>query len=590
MVDKVTDANKQFEDNKKKEETQGAAIDQWQSIYGEGDEYNNVNEFQQFLSESAQWEKENVVNPQKTTEERDDLPDNPQDTDITEANITNGPQVGEYESNTDERIINGETTEGYNTNDETYKDKNSSEDVLIFKVPNWSYANLLSERTSWIKGYDSATGEPGWFYFKIFFNFDTPNGLFGNIFNRDAQADVKDRIVDLETELYTDESGVSRSRVTGAKKRHTSSELYKYGDSAYRYLKINQNHYTKDHFGDRLVALEKFARSLSFINSHAPWFFESIGGLDQASVQSFKEPMKNNVLELGFKEEAVDMRISTLLDLYKYACFDYINLKEVVPQNLRQFDMVVVLFHAPLRYYHTATETMRRGAFPYKGFSSFEQGINGTSYIKSNWDDVMSYKMFSFKGCEFMHETLSTIYPSSMTNENPVMLGKNKIKISYKRVYQHNFNEWGRFMIGDDGLYWDDATGTSPRLLSIVDAKQNPYYYNAGADIFKPLVDATEAKVNYLMRQALPDVMLGNIYGDFTKVDGEYALQKLRDLKSPAKLGSYTENIRRSQRKKGIEKGLDKMKTNYQKYIAGGNILEKTKHHSAMSWYNKLFN
>lgn len=207
-------------------------------------------------------------------------------------------------------------------------------------------------------------------------------------------------------------------------------------------------------------------------------------------------------------------------------------MKEVVPQNLRQFEMIVVLFHTPLRWYHTGMDTMRRGTFQYKGLAN------------DKMDDRMSYKMYTFKGCEFVLESLGNVYPSEMSNDSAFSLGKAKVQISYKRCYQHTFNEWARFMIGDDGVYWEDSGGTSQRLQAIVDAKKNPYYWNPGADVFKPLVDASEAKINWAMRQALPDVMFGNLYNDYTNPRGDYAKMKLKDLKEGTRPGEAASHIR----------------------------------------------
>ena len=368
----------------------------------------------------------------------------------------------------------------------------NTDESLLFRVPDWGYQDFLRERASWQKGFDSATGEPGWFYFKIFFRFDTGYGLLGGLLNEE-----------------TENSG------------DITAEPFSY-DSAVRYLTMNINHYSKMDIDSRISALYKFASILSFINGHAPWFFNSIGGLDKATVRDFKEPFKDNIINLGFMEDAVDMRVTSLIDLYKYAAFDYINLKEVLPENLRQFDMTVVLFHTPIRWYHTGMQTMRRGTFQYKSLGA------------DDMNDRMSYKMYTFKGCEFVHESLANVYPSEMSNADAFNLGNAKIDIKYKRVYQHSFNEWGRFLVGDDGVYWNNPTGTPRRLAAITDAKENPYYFNPGAEIFKPLVDATESRITWMMKQLDPSGVFGNLYLDNTDVYGKKYQDKLNKFKAGA--------------------------------------------------------
>lgn len=392
-------------------------------------------------------------------------------------------------------IVRGHYGEGSITNTSPLSDEKDNTDIngspynngnLIFSVPNWGYQDFIYERTSWQKGLDSITGDPGWFYFKVFFKFDTNYGLLGC------------------------------NGINGWDKGSFTQ------DCALHYLRSGFEHYTAAHMEDRYTSLQKFIASLSFINSKAPWFFQGINGLNDAFViQDFTKPMENRKIELVMREDAVDMRVSTLFDLYKYACYDYINMKEVVPENLRKFDMIVVLFHTPIRYYHTGMQTMRRGTFEYKSLHS------------DNADDRMSYKMFTFQGCEFDHNSLSSIYPSSINNNEPFSLAKEAtIAINYKRVYQHTFNEWGRFMVGDDGFYvGNNTTGITARQKAITDAYENPYYSNPSAQIFKAMVDASEAKIKYAMRMIDPTSVLGNIYEGVTNPYGPYFQDKIAALK-----------------------------------------------------------
>ena len=50
-----------------------------------------------------------------------------------------------------------------------------------FEIPDWGIKDYIRERAVWQKGVESLAGEPGWFYFKIFFKFNTNYGLFGGI-------------------------------------------------------------------------------------------------------------------------------------------------------------------------------------------------------------------------------------------------------------------------------------------------------------------------------------------------------------------------------------------------------------------------
>ena len=153
-----------------------------------------------------------------------------------------------------------------------------------FEVPDWGIKDFIRERAIWQKGTESLTGETGWFYFKIFFKFNTSHGLFGGILDDNKSV-----------------------------------------NTAIEYLENCSNSYGVSQIAERKIALLKFVGSLSYINENAPWFFNSITGLNNALSVRLNEPFKNNEIEIGVREDAVDMRLTTLFELYKYACFDNIN-------------------------------------------------------------------------------------------------------------------------------------------------------------------------------------------------------------------------------------------------------------------------
>lgn len=343
-----------------------------------------------------------------------------------------------------------------------------------FDIPNWGIKDYIRERAVWQKCVESLTGEPGWFYFKIFFKFNTNYGLFGGI-------------------------------VDDTKSINTAIE----------YLENCSKSYSADQIAQRQIALLKFVGSLSYINENAPWFFDSITGLNNANSVKINEPNKDNEIEIGVKEDAVDMRLTTLFELYKYACFDNINLKEIIPENLRKFDMTILLFHTPLRYYQTGFQSIKNGTHEYKSFNS------------NNLGDRMSYLMFTFTNCEFDIDSINSVIPGSISNESAFNLGKSSFKIKYKRVYKHTSNEWSKIFFGD-GSKFESGDGNklklnnnkyesqSHRIKAMKTAVDNLGYYNRTADIYKPMVDAVEKEANDIMRMADPETVLGNLYWNNT--------------------------------------------------------------------------
>ena len=433
-----------------------------------------------------------------------------------------------------------------------YKKHSKSESVNTnfaqsFDIPDWGIKDYIRERTVWQKGVESLVGEPGWFYFKIFFKFNTNYGLLGGI-------------------LESTESV----------------------NTAIEYLRNCAGSYSVNQIKEREIALFKFVGTLSYINENAPWFFNSVSGLNEASNIKINEPFKKNEIEIGIREDAVDMRLTTLFELYKYACFDNINLKEIIPENLRKFDMTILVFHTPLRYYQTGFQSMANGTHEYKSFNSQQFG------------DRMSYLMFTFSNCEFDLDSIKSVIPGEMSNDTAFNLGKSSIKINYKRVYRHTSNEWSKMFFGDGSKFEfaddneikeifgydpvnDKYKSQSDRIGAIETAIDN-LYYNKPADIYKPMVDAIEKEANDIMRTIDPKMALGNLYwgnayaAQYTQRDPREDHLTLNNLKSLVKdkMQNTLDALKSLERKKkeGINEADSSMGVGSQYFQAQLNLLK----------------
>ena len=119
-------------------------------------------------------------------------------------------------------------------------------------------------------------------------------------------------------------------------------------NTAYNFLLLNDEL-------ERAEMLKNFLILLSEINSKSPWYFQEISGIDGAlerkvfSEGELKIEDKPNQFTIKCLNDAYDDRIGTLLDLYRASCFSYQNKKEIVPRNLRKFNMGILLFSAPIR-------------------------------------------------------------------------------------------------------------------------------------------------------------------------------------------------------------------------------------------------
>lgn len=399
-------------------------------------------------------------------------------------------------------------------------------------IPRWGYKDFINERVSWQKSLDSLTGEPGWFYFKIFFKFDTNYGLFPGILGPGLKS------------VY----GSQNSAINYLNMIDTTN--------SYR----NNIHYS--------TALVKFVKTLSWINSFAPWFFKKITGMENANYLDLNEMNKERYIEIECSEDAVDMRLTTLMDLYRYFCYDHITQKEILPENLRKFDMSVVIFHTPLRYYHTAGKSLTQGSFPYKSMHADE------------FSDRMSFRMVTFSGCEFDLASMTSI-PNELNNEKAFNIGQNRIKIKYNRAITTSLNEWFKFIVSDAGNFaWDAgedllyqlygsgvkketdmsddeykeytdkekekikekkdkkdnafkattkiSNSQKKRINAIKYAIDHSFFYNPKSVNYKSLIDASEDIITNGMRMIKPKEAFGNLYGKYCDVNGEYYANKLQ--------------------------------------------------------------
>lgn len=333
------------------------------------------------------------------------------------------------------------------------------------RLPDWGYDNFVNERNIFLKGFSNGLDGPNWFYFKIFFNFDTNNGLFGGILHN------------------------------GTNTNNSQDQYAKSTNGAYRYL-YNCNNtpglYKHLKLPDRMVALEKFVNLLSYINTRSPWFFTSVSNIEKIANPYIKDFDSEKEINIGLLEDAIDMRVSTLFSLYKYACFDDINCKEIIPENLRKFDMTLLMFMSPLKRIHNSTD---------------KKSNNPYSRLVGDNSKPMSFKIFKFINCEFDPSSIGGYIPNEITNNGePYQLGKNTLKIKYDRVYEYTYNEFMNIMIGSTGML------IKPNAEIKVEESDN-------------MIVASE----YFIRDHINNLLghnvnyaLGNIYGQDTRINIAY--------------------------------------------------------------------
>ncbi len=120
--------------------------------------------------------------------------------------------------------------------------------------------------------------------------------------------------------------------------------------SAASYLREREANFPRG--GKRSDMLIQFRNLLNDLNTNSPWFFQSIEGLDQLEKvtrpgfatqqgQTFDPQRTANKILTFNTLEALNLRMTALADLYNQATFDYDNMRELIPRNLRKFTMYI---------------------------------------------------------------------------------------------------------------------------------------------------------------------------------------------------------------------------------------------------------
>lgn len=357
---------------------------------------------------------------------------------------------------------NSQQPETLNNNKSTTIYTVDTNDIDI-SIPNYGYSDFRNDLSNWRKQLSSLFGDPGWFYFKIFFHFDTHFGLLGDTL---GASDTKTTVIQTNK------------------------------NNALHFLNIWKDFYPNCKLADRATALKKFAAILSFINRNAPWFWQGVSGLDKAGIINLNEPFKTKqTIEIDCLEDAVDMRLTTMMDLYKYACFDYVNFKEIIPENLRKFDMSIAIFSAPIMYLHTTVRTYS-GSFGNKDMLGVD-------------NERMSFKLFTFKNCEFTGDSLGNYIPNNISNTKPFQIGKNKLTITYDRCYQHTSSEFNEIVFGDTGFMKSNMNKNEKRMSALKSAVGSRIF-TPSASQYKALIDETEENIKDALRSYNPKILFGN--------------------------------------------------------------------------------
>ena len=199
---------------------------------------------------------------------------------------------------------------------------------------------------------------------------------------------------------------------------------------------------------ERAAYLKHFVQVLRFITDEMSWYFQSIDGLDGIWKRDFTNPAVSADLTIGCLDD-VTFKITGLIDLYRKACFDWENTREVVPGNLRKFNMGVYVFNST--FVGDPYPKNPFGEFTGKNVKSKFNDVKGADFgkaAKGIWSKITgpndkqssmentTRMLFTLGKCSIDLESGSSIF-ASLSN-TAMTTGAQSIKINTKSIVEEN--------------------------------------------------------------------------------------------------------------------------------------------------------
>lgn len=181
-------------------------------------------------------------------------------------------------------------------------------------------------------------------------------------------------------------------------------------NTAYKFLIDNG-------YNDKAFMLKNMVEELKYVSQNNQFYFQSIEGLDAIWAYNFrlKRAKSKDELIIINTLEALDLRITKILDYCFNACYSYKKRTEIVPHNLRYFDMSIYIkdwrFHKSQKVDFDSESNSASLFFKLTKceFKPFTHGVvlntltNTEKDMKSNkieiisWGEVESYSSYVLK-------------------------------------------------------------------------------------------------------------------------------------------------------------------------------------------------
>lgn len=285
--------------------------------------------------------------------------------------------------------------------------------------------------------------------------------------------------------------------------------------------------YLRNVVGDdeRADRLDRFVKLLQKINTELPWFWQSISGLEATrQYGKLEDPWwgaEERKLEIECLEN-IELTSYALIDLYKRAAYDFNRWVEVIPKNLRHFELTVFVTEVRT-FQQTTTDNVKdsRGNYGQLGDSSIG---SGKSVNQSMSVDAKPIVVTKLGHCEFDIESTNDLFAD--LSKNPEM-ATSKIGIFWHTTEQIN------------QLYGQNLNANEGNSL-VLEAEPNNLEPN---NPFDPSADTRKVGVDNSSNNVFPEGKKQNTLNEEDEDDG-----LLNNLGAAArqKLGSVVDDVRDS--------------------------------------------
>ena len=253
---------------------------------------------------------------------------------------------------------------------------------------------------------------------------------------------------------------------------------------------------------ERVKYLKRFKAILKKLNKEMPWFWQSVSGLEiTKQYNKMEDPFRggsDSKIDINCLE-TVELTVTGLMDLYKKAMFDFDRWVEVVPANLRRFDMYI--FVSEVRTFRTNTNVEGlANLIDSSGVLGENTNKTATGILNSNTPgDIRQNKPFfqiKLGHCMFDMDSTSAVFQD--LNKSPDTPISPTISIRYE-IIQDIKDQYANSMPTN----MEDDDKTAGELLA----------QGAKDALIGGAINKVEGAIQNTLNNTIGKLLLGNVYG-----------------------------------------------------------------------------